>query len=135
MPQCSGWGIRPKWRYTGPFTTPEHDPSGAEGKPLAPLLFLSSRYDPVSPLRNAAAMAARHPGAVWVVQESAGHSSISTPSRCTKKIIQDYLEFGTLPKNETVCEADCRPWSPCEPRSAAMRINFADEHSWLKRFV
>lgn len=125
---CSGWTIRPKWRFTGPFTTPEPDSSLVKGKPAAPLLFLSSRLDPVTPLRNAVTMAARHPGASWVVQESTGHCALAAPSKCTKKIIQDYLENGVVPESGTSCQADCDEWHPCEEKDAAMSINMAIEH-------
>ncbi|KAI0134514.1 TAP-like protein-domain-containing protein [Xylariales sp. AK1849] len=131
---CSGWRIRPKYRYTGPFTTPKHDSSLVEGKPAAPLLFLSSRLDPVTPLRNAVAMSSKHPGAAWVVQESAGHCTLITASKCTQRIVQDYLEFGTVPKTGTVCEADCDPWNPCEGETV-LRINAAEEHMWSHRFI
>lgn len=128
---CVGWTIRPKWRFTGPFTTPEPDSSLVAGKPAAPLLFLSSRLDPVTPLRNAVAMAAKHPGAAWVVQESTGHCALAVPSKCTKKIIQDYLEHGEVPKSGTSCPADCDPWHPCGEADAAMSISLVDEHSGL----
>ncbi|KAK9776524.1 putative TAP-like protein-domain-containing protein [Seiridium cardinale] len=119
---CSGWTIRPKWRFTGPFTTPKHDSTLVEGKPAAPLLILSSRLDPVTPLHNAVNMAAKHPGAAYVVQESTGHCATSVPSKCTKKIVQDYLEHGTVPKSGTVCQADCDPWNPCEQEDQSMMI-------------
>lgn len=130
---CSGWTIRPKWRFTGPFTTPKHDASLVEGKPAAPLLFLSSRLDPVTPLRNARNMAAKHPGAAWVVQESTGHCAAATPSNCTRKIIQDYLESGILPESGTTCEADCDPWSPCDKDAQAMVVNIVRDNGKLMR--
>lgn len=110
--QCSGWTIRPKDRFTGPFTTPEVDPTGADAtRPAAPLLLLSSRYDPVTPLRNAQAVAAAHPGAAWVVQESAGHPAENIPSACVQAIVQAYLETGVVPESGTSCAADCDPWN------------------------
>ncbi|KAK6084559.1 Tripeptidyl aminopeptidase 2 [Seiridium cupressi] len=130
---CSGWTIRPKWRFTGPFTTPKHDSTLVEGKPAAPLLFLSSRLDPVTPLRNAINMAAKHPGAAYVVQESTGHCAIAAPSKCTKKIIQDYLEHGTVPKSGIVCQADCDPWNPCEQEAQSMMIDLFHETESLIR--
>ncbi|KAI1881700.1 hypothetical protein JX265_000526 [Neoarthrinium moseri] len=123
---CSGLAIRPKWRFTGPFTTPEHDASIVEGRPAAPLLFFSTRLDPVTPLRNAVAMAENHPGAAWVVQESTGHCALSTPSECSKKIVQEYLEFGTVPESGTSCQPDCDPWNPCEEDKLAMKVNIAE---------
>ncbi|KAF6785757.1 peptidase tripeptidyl-peptidase protein [Colletotrichum sojae] len=121
---CTGWGVRPKWRYMGPFGTPAHDAAGVEGKPAAPLLFLSSRLDPVTPLRNARRMSRAHAGSVVVVQESAGHCTMATGSRCTTAVIRNYLEHGEVPAEETVCEADCGPWDEdtCLPSTRGVSI-------------
>jgi hypothetical protein len=110
---CAGWKIHPKWRFGGPFTTPEHDANISDGRPAAPLLFLSARLDPVTPLSNAIEMAARHPGARVLIQESAGHAALSAPSACTSKVVRDYLLNGTMPANGQACDADCGPWQAC----------------------
>lgn len=110
---CSGWKVHPTWRYKGPFTTPKPDNRSLPGTPAAAALFLSSRLDPVTPLRNAYAMSADHPGSAVVVQNSTGHCTISAPSRCKDKIVRDYLEHGQVPNSGTVCEADCEPWQAC----------------------
>ncbi|KAE9574763.1 Tripeptidyl aminopeptidase [Colletotrichum fructicola] len=121
---CSAWDVRPKWRYTGPFSTPPHDPAVVEGKPAAPLLFLSSRLDPVTPLRNAYKMSARHPGSTVVVQESIGHCAFATGSKCMKKVIQEYFEHGVVPEDGKVCKPDCDPWDgdDCLPSTKGMRV-------------
>ena len=97
---CVGWRRRPAWRFTGPFGAPGPAGDDDEGdrrkaKTAAPLLFTSTRLDPVTPLRNAYAMAKLFPGSSVVVQEAAGHCSLSSPSACMKKIIQRYFETGT----------------------------------------
>ncbi|KAL7812839.1 TAP-like domain-containing protein [Trichoderma aethiopicum] len=109
---CSSWPVRPSWSFQGPFRTPRHSARPLlNGKPAAPLLFLSSRFDPVTPLKAARAMAKEHPGSAVVVQESLGHSAWgSAPSRCTWKIVADYLHSGNVPQKDTVCRADCGPW-------------------------
>jgi hypothetical protein len=114
---CSNWGVRPKWRFEGPFISPAATApdvrSLEEGRPAAPLLFLSSRIDPATPLRNAYAMSAGHPGSAVVVQESASHCTfLGGTSKCVAEIMQDYMEYGIVPKNGTVCAADenCKPW-------------------------
>jgi len=105
--RCSGWRNRPKYRFMGPFETPEADPTIVDGKPAAPILFLTSRLDPVTPLRNAFAMSKRHPGSSVVIQESLGHCALgSGVSQCTEKIVREYFETGKLPKSGTVCEED-----------------------------
>ncbi|KAK2009686.1 hypothetical protein LZ32DRAFT_608207 [Colletotrichum eremochloae] len=120
---CTNWGVRPKWRFTGPFATPEPDPAVVEGKPAAPLLFLSSRLDPVTPLRNAWKESERHPGSAVVIQESVGHCSSATRSSCTTGIVREYLEHGIVPKSGTVCQADCDVWDrdACLPSSMGIK--------------
>jgi pimeloyl-ACP methyl ester carboxylesterase len=120
MARCSGWTITPKWRFAGPIGTPPHDPALVDGKPAAPLLFLSTRLDPVTPVANAFAMSARHPGSTVAVVEGAGHCSTSVPSDCMRKIVQEYFASGAVPENGTSCKADCDPWHPCEADGWAM---------------
>jgi hypothetical protein len=108
---CGGWRIRPKWRFTGPFTSPPADPSLKEGVPAAPMLLLSSRLDPVTPLANAYLMSAGHPGSAVVMQDSVGHCALPTGwSECTNEILREYFDTGKVPKNGTVCHTGCKPW-------------------------
>ena len=112
--RCANWPARPPYRFTGPFATPPHDPSLTEGRPAAPLLFLSSRIDPVTPVRNAHAMAARHPGSAVVTQESVGHCALGTAiSSCTVGIVRAYFENGTVPERGAVCDLDCGDFEAC----------------------
>jgi len=114
MLACTGWRTRPAWRFAGPFSTPEPDGRGRPGRPSAPLLFLSARLDPVTPLVNAVRASAEQPGSAVLVQESAGHCAVySAPSRCTKRVLERYFELGEVPEAGTTCEADCKPWKPC----------------------
>ncbi|PNP55367.1 hypothetical protein THARTR1_04509 [Trichoderma harzianum] len=118
---CSSWRIRPNWRFNGPFTTPDPDPSLRPGTPAAPILFLSNRLDPVTPLRAARAMADQHPSARVLVQEAMGHSAVaSAPSQCTRKVVADYFESGTIPSDLPACDADCTPWDDSCPFLGAM---------------
>lgn len=119
---CSSWRFRPKWQFKGPFTTPEPDPSIKSGHPAAPILFLSNRLDPVTPLRAAQAMAAQHPGARVIIQEAMGHCAVaSAPSRCTKRVVADYFESGVIPSNVSTCSVECGPWdSSCPLDNATM---------------
>jgi len=113
---CTAWPARGRYRFTGPFTTPPADPSIRAGVPAAPLLFLSNRLDPVTPLVNAYLMAEGHPGSAVVVQESAGHCAIGGGwSECTNEIVRTYLEDGVVPKSGTSCTTECRPFDdePC----------------------
>ncbi|KAK9419981.1 putative TAP-like protein-domain-containing protein [Seiridium unicorne] len=110
---CAGWKFRPKYRFSGPWTTPEADSSLVEGKPAAPLLILSSRYDPVTPLANAHRAAERHPGSRVLVQNNVGHGSVLSPGKCREDHIKKYFATGELPPEGTVCQPDCTPFQDC----------------------
>lgn len=97
---CMGYPIRAAAPFFGPYQTPE--PGTSDG-PSAPLLFLSSRYDPITPLDQAYAMSRTHPGSAVVVQESYGHSSFSGSSECTYSIVKMYFAQGIVPANDTSC--------------------------------
>ncbi|OAQ67627.1 proteinase [Pochonia chlamydosporia 170] len=108
---CASWPFKSNWRFTGPFTTPPSDPELKPGVPAAPLLFLSSRLDPVTPVEGARKMASRHPGAKLVIQESVGHGAIAADySLCVQHIIADYMGTGKLPSKETSCQQSCGYW-------------------------
>ncbi|KAJ3528534.1 hypothetical protein NM208_g10156 [Fusarium decemcellulare] len=109
--ECAGYRLKPKDQFHGPWITPPADPSLKPGVPAAPLLFLTSRLDPVTPAINAGLMSAGHPGSAVVIQDSVGHCTIPAGwSDCTNKILQDYFEFGVVPENGTLCSASCHPW-------------------------
>ncbi|KAI1078421.1 TAP-like protein-domain-containing protein [Whalleya microplaca] len=118
LPRGGGWG------------EDSNEAEANQGRPEAPLLFLSSRLDPVTPLRNAYAMAASHAGAGLVVQESAGHCASAVPSACTRDIIRVYLASGTMPGPGTTCEADCGPWAPCEEVAVMARGDMGGDGDW-----
>jgi pimeloyl-ACP methyl ester carboxylesterase len=114
---CSSFPFRAAYTFNGPFTHPEHDPDVVEGKPAAPILFLSNRVDPITPVKCARDMAAKYPGSGLVVQDSLGHGAlISAPSNCTDQIVRKYFDTGVVPEEETFCEQECGPWDAgCSP--------------------
>lgn len=113
-PECVGWPIRPPFRFTGPFGTPEADANDVEGRPSAPVLFLTNRYDPVTPMRSAISASKAHAGSRVVVQNSVGHcATLASPSRCTTKIVRQYMDTGEMPAEGTVCDGDCIPFEDC----------------------
>ncbi|KAL7912442.1 TAP-like domain-containing protein [Trichoderma velutinum] len=112
---CNSWNFRPNWIFKGPFTTPPviYSASGnpIPGHPAAPILFISNRLDPVTPLSAARAMAAQHPGAGLIITEGLGHGTMGTSdSACLHSHVADYFDNGVVPAGETTCIPDCGPW-------------------------
>ncbi|KAJ6784692.1 hypothetical protein PWT90_00435 [Aphanocladium album] len=108
---CSSWPFRANWRFTGPFTSPKPDASRKPGVPSAPILFLSNRLDPVTPLASARKMSAGHPGSRVVMQDALGHCALlSAQSNCTYAVLADYLDTGKVPEEGFTCNANCGPW-------------------------
>ncbi|KAK8011770.1 glycosyl hydrolase family 2 [Apiospora arundinis] len=93
---CTGWRIRRKYSFSGHWTRPAAEPRQVLGKPAAPILFVSSRYDPVTPLPNALTMAKDHTGSRVLIQENAGYGSLFSPGRCREDYIKKYLATGKL---------------------------------------
>ncbi|QPG95434.1 hypothetical protein C2857_000654 [Epichloe festucae Fl1] len=109
--KCSHWPLKPNWRFSGPFTSPEHDGRAMPGVPAAPILFLSSRLDPITPLRAARKMAQQYPGSGVVVQDSIGHTALgSAYSNCTTSLVASYFESGAVTGTEVSCPVDCEIW-------------------------
>ncbi|KAM0470925.1 hypothetical protein ACHAPX_009679 [Trichoderma viride] len=133
--RCATWSFRANWDFHGPFRTPTHSANLETDRPAAPLLFLSSHLDPVTPFSLAEDAASSHAGSVIVKQKSFGHTAwASAPSKCTWKIVADYLAQGTMPKNGTVCEADCGPWdAKCNAFEVSKKFD-VDETAWKAMF-
>lgn len=113
--QCREWPARPGWRFAGPYGSPAADPSGtSEDRPSAPVLFLGSRYDPATPLRNSERAAREHSGARVVVQNGHGHcATLSGPSACVKNVVGRYMATGEMPEQGLECEPACKPFEEC----------------------
>ncbi|KAL7940662.1 TAP-like domain-containing protein [Trichoderma barbatum] len=133
---CSSWKFRSDNKFNGPWTTPAAIPNGTDDTPLAPILFISNRLDPVTPVSSARRMREMHTGAALVVQESMGHCALSSASsNCTDKIVSEYFDTGKVPKDkETVCEANCGPWDDVcvirkTPTTGKKRVVKEQDHS------
>lgn len=126
---CARWPFKPKWTFKGPFGTPEHDPKVTPGKPAAPILFVSNRLDPVTPLAGARKMVKKYPGAGLVIQESLGHCAlVNGESSCLSAHIADYFETGKVPKEGVSCHVQCEPWDTgCDVERVALK----NRHSML----
>ncbi|CAG8950556.1 hypothetical protein HYFRA_00002764 [Hymenoscyphus fraxineus] len=101
---CVGWGAQAKWRFTGPFEAPNGTST--------PILFVANTADNVTPLKSAQRNSAGFPGSEILVQDAYGHTSLSSPSRCTAKAIKSYFQNATLPSPSTVCRSDLLPFEP-----------------------
>ncbi|KAG6049844.1 hypothetical protein E4U17_006661 [Claviceps sp. LM77 group G4] len=119
--RCSSWPFKSNWRFQGPFTAPapKSDSNGnpVPGYPAAPILYASSRLDPVTPLTNARAMQPNYPGSGLVIVEGAGHTAVNSAgdNRCLFDVVEKYLETGIVPSNTTVCQLECGPWAKSCP--------------------
>ncbi|KAL7920803.1 TAP-like domain-containing protein [Trichoderma austrokoningii] len=132
---CAIWPFSRNWNFQGPFRSPTHSPSLEMGRPAAPLLFLGSQLDPVTPFAGVVEAAKSHAGSVVVQQQSLGHTAwASAPSRCTWDIVAQYLFRGTIPEMGTVCEADCAPWeAKCDGYEVTKSFDL-DEGGWEAMF-
>ncbi|UKZ76729.1 hypothetical protein TrVFT333_004438 [Trichoderma virens FT-333] len=93
-------------------------------RPAAPLLFLSNRLDPVTPLSSARAMAKGHPESGLLIQQSMGHTTWGGgPSRCTWEAVRNYFDDGRIQAKEFDCPADCDPWADDCDQTLAKRSN------------
>ncbi|EXV05042.1 peptidase family S33 and alpha/beta hydrolase domain protein [Metarhizium robertsii] len=118
---CSGWKSRPKYRFTGPFSSPEADPSDKQERHSAPALLLSSWIDPITPLQNAHRVSKSHPGSRVLSQKSFGHCALySAPSKCTNRVVRTYMTTGALPDEGAQCEPDCVPWEQCDDERTSL---------------
>ncbi|RYP22122.1 hypothetical protein DL765_001881 [Monosporascus sp. GIB2] len=118
---CDGWEIEAKDPPMRWGDHPAHKPAPIDTS--FPILFLSSRRDPVTPLHAALKMTRKFAGASIVEQASDGHCTLSCVSLCTARHIRAYVNDGVLPppprfdpddkdKGEwTTCECDEKPWS------------------------
>ncbi|KAJ8062494.1 hypothetical protein OCU04_009024 [Sclerotinia nivalis] len=48
-------------------------------------------------------MSRRFNGSELLQQDSEGHSSLSTPSTCSARIVRQYFQTGALPEVGTIC--------------------------------
>ncbi|KAK4504612.1 hypothetical protein PRZ48_002573 [Zasmidium cellare] len=93
---CMQWPFKAKEQYTGNFDV----------RTKNPILVVNNIYDPVTSLDAALNASATFHGSGLLVQNSYGHISTSSISKCTTSHVRDYFVNGTLPQPGTVCEAD-----------------------------
>ncbi|KAF1962476.1 hypothetical protein CC80DRAFT_487925 [Byssothecium circinans] len=76
----------------------------------APILFVSTTIDPVTPLGAARKALKLFGGSGLLIQNNAGHGSISAFSACSKNALERYLADSSLPEEGKVCEVDEVPF-------------------------
>jgi pimeloyl-ACP methyl ester carboxylesterase len=122
---CAGWPARPNWNFDGPFESPKPNTNGTDPtRPAAPIIFLSSQNDPVTPLAAARDMSKGHVDSRVLVVNATGHCGIlSAPSKCRDGIVREYFDSGSVPEDQEVfCSADCGPWDPnCQSQPDSLR--------------
>ncbi|KAF4465968.1 alpha beta-hydrolase [Fusarium albosuccineum] len=69
-----------------------------------PVLFINSRFDPITPLSGAWDASSRFKGSRLLVHEGHGHGIMNHRSNCTVKAIEDYFSKGELPEVGTTCK-------------------------------
>lgn len=111
---CVGWPLRPKFRSSGPWAAFSPDSVTAQDAPAAPILYISSRLDPLTPAANAIAAAKNRPGSSVLLQDMVGHGAILSPSKCRENYIKEYFEAGKMVPDGTICAAECVPFQDCE---------------------
>lgn len=79
-------------------------------KTSSPILFVGNTYDPVTPLRHAKKMSKYFAGAGVLQQNSAGHGVMAAASKCTGRVLREYIQSGNLPAEGTVCEVEEIPF-------------------------
>ncbi|KAL3420216.1 Tripeptidyl aminopeptidase 2 [Phlyctema vagabunda] len=101
---CTGWTIRPAWRFTGPFGW-NHTTSSPTR-----ILFVGNTRDPVTPLASAKYMAEKFSGSAVLVQDCAGHGYNAAPSRCREEVVRKYFDTGEVESDVVECAVEKVPF-------------------------
>lgn len=96
---CQFWpasGKAPE-RFTGPWNATLK----------TPMLIISNTADPITPLSSGRELnALMGNSSRLLIQNSPGHCSLGSVSRCTSRHIKRYFLYGELPEDEFTCEID-----------------------------
>jgi hypothetical protein len=99
---CASWPTRSAVRYSGPW----------DAVTRTPILLVSLRYEPNTPLVSARIAERRLGNAVLLVEDGPGHLVASNPSACVDAAVGDYLVHLRTPRRGTVCAPDHVPFDP-----------------------
>jgi hypothetical protein len=133
---CASWPWKANMRFSGPFTTPDPNRDGVPRMPEAPIMFLSTRLDPITPLRNLYKLKDKYPKSQIVIQEGFGHTAtFSGDSPCVKSYAAQFMEDGIRPNWMRRCRARCEAWDvDCveDPRNATV---WQKARPWSGRYL
>ncbi|KAK6067179.1 peptidase tripeptidyl-peptidase protein [Seiridium cupressi] len=121
---CAGWKFRPKYRFSGPWTTPEADSSLVEGKPAAPLLILSSRVLSPGKCRE------DHIKKYFATGELPPEDTVCQPD-CTP--FQDCPQFTGTFSSASTSHEPLKAWSPRGPLGVSAPASRAGESYLFRR--
>ncbi|CAE6462105.1 unnamed protein product [Rhizoctonia solani] len=114
---CEFWPAKGVERFTGPWN---HTLAN-------PILVASTMVDPITPLTSAKLVnQLLGNSSRLLIQNNAGHVTLSGVSTCTAKVFLAYFGNGTLPEDGTVCETDTQPFglsSPVNTRKEAVELS------------
>jgi pimeloyl-ACP methyl ester carboxylesterase len=99
---CASWPARSAVRYTGPW----------DAVTRTPILLISLREEPNTPLRSARIAERRLGNAVLLVEDGPGHLVAKNPSACVDAALGRYLVQLRAPRPGTVCAPDHEPFDP-----------------------
>ncbi|CAA7270028.1 unnamed protein product [Cyclocybe aegerita] len=96
--ECQYWPVRAPERFAGPWNA----------KLERPMLVVSAKSDPVTPLRSAVLVNSLMGNSTsLVIQEGPGHCSTGLPTLCVAKLKRAYFA-GETPANGTFCKQELR---------------------------
>lgn len=97
---CAEWPGSQDSRFVGPF----------DGATANPVLVASTLHDPATRYEGALTVHDLLPNSALLTVDGWGHCTLFL-SQCADQIVSDYLLYGTLPPEGTVCDQDWVPFS------------------------
>ncbi|MGL5810364.1 MAG: alpha/beta hydrolase [Nocardioides sp.] len=104
---CTVWPGRDKDRYVGPW----------DAATANPVLVVNNRFDPATPLSDAAEMNGLLANSVLLTVNDWGHRALGR-NTCASRVVLDYLVTGRPPAADTQCPTDGNPFRRPQPRKS-----------------
>ena len=104
------WGNLPCWQWPMGAGTAEAagDPPVFRAEGSAPILVVTTRYDPATPYEWGVQVAGELDNATLLTFDGDGHTAYTSGSSCIDRAVDAYFLEGTLPAEGTVCQPDWR---------------------------